>query len=314
MSNIHTFAKRLSTMIRLSLSIPTYNRANSLLVTLHSVARQSADKALWECIVVDNNSTDKTKQVVNDFILSHPNLNIRYIFEPNQGVAYARNAGIKASRGDIISFIDDDERITSDFISAYIELFDSYPDAMAAGGRNIAEYPEGRADWISHYTEQPIAFPIDFGEHIIPFPKRATPGSGNMAVRRSTLNDVGLFNTDLGRVGNNTSGGEDFDLFERIAERGHKCYYVPKATMYHIIPASKLTKEYFCRLSYNNGATKWKRAELTRGRTKLLFGEIIRWAATLLLCFLHRPKQSYYLLLMRIKITQGILSSALSHR
>jgi glycosyltransferase involved in cell wall biosynthesis len=113
---------------------------------------QSADPATWECIVVDNNSIDNTRQRVEAFQREHCALNIRYCFEKNQGLSHARNAGIAASRGDIVAFIDDDERIVEDFITAYIDLFDQHPDAMAAGGEIIAEYPTGRPRWMSHYT------------------------------------------------------------------------------------------------------------------------------------------------------------------
>ena len=105
-------------MIRLSLVIATYNRAEQLLVTLRSVALQSAPAEVWECIVVDNNSADNTRQRVEAFQREHSTLNIRYIFEKNQGLSHARNAGIVASQGDIVAFIDDDERITKEFITA----------------------------------------------------------------------------------------------------------------------------------------------------------------------------------------------------
>ena len=151
-------------MIRLSLVIATYNRAEQLMVTLGSVAMQNAEAESWECIVVDNNSSDNTRERVEAFKSKHNSLNIRYIFEQNQGLSYARNAGIVASRGDIVAFIDDDERIVSDFVSAYIDLFDQHPDAMAAGGEIIAEYPTGRPRWMSRYTERPIANPMSFGD------------------------------------------------------------------------------------------------------------------------------------------------------
>jgi glycosyltransferase involved in cell wall biosynthesis len=79
-------------MIRLSLVIATYNRAEQLMVTLRSVAAQSKSSAQWECIVVDNNSGDNTKERVEEFIAEQPHLNIIYHFECNQGLSHARNA------------------------------------------------------------------------------------------------------------------------------------------------------------------------------------------------------------------------------
>ena len=293
-------------MIRLSLIIATYNRAEQLMITLRSVAAQSKISAQWECIVVDNNSTDNTKVRVEEFIAEHPRLNIIYHFESKQGLSHARNAGIARAKGDIIAFIDDDERIVPDFISAYIKLFDNYPAAMAAGGKIIAEYPTGRPRWMSHYTERPIANPMDFGDYVRPFPKGRIPGGGNMAMRREVFDKIGVFNTSLGRTGKSLIGGEESDLFERVAEAGMECYYVPRAVMYHIIPAEKLTNAYFERLCYNTGVSQLTRAELHNRTTRLYIGEVMKWCATLLLCLIHTPVQSKYLLKMRRNISKGI--------
>ena len=295
-------------MIRLSLVIATYNRAEQLMVTLGSVAMQSAAPEVWECIVVDNNSSDNTRERVKEFASRHSLLNIRYIFESNQGLSYARNAGIAASRGDIVVFIDDDERIVEEFVSAYIDLFDQHPDAMAAGGKIIAEYPTGRPRWMSHYTEQPIANPMDFGESVRLFPAGRIPGGGNMAMRSRLFANVGVFNTSLGRTGKRLLGGEECDLFERIARQELKVYYAPRAVMYHIIPAEKLTRDYFTRLATNTGKSQRTRAKQNRRMARLYIGEAIKWVATLLLCLVHRPAQSQYLLMMRRYISKGIFT------
>jgi glycosyltransferase involved in cell wall biosynthesis len=293
-------------MIRLSLVIATYNRAEQLMVTLGSVAMQSADPATWECIVVDNNSSDNTRQRVEAFQREHSALNIRYCFEKNQGLSHARNAGIAASRGDIVAFIDDDERIVEDFITAYIDLFDQHPDAMAAGGEIIAEYPTGRPRWMSHYTERPIANPMSFGDKVRLFPAGRIPGGGNMAMRRKLFTVVGVFNTSLGRTGKRLLGGEESELFERIAKQQYRVYYAPRAVMYHIIPAEKLTRDYFTRLSRNTGISQHTRAKEHNRVFSLYAGEIAKWIATLLLCLVHRPAQARYLLLMRWHISKGI--------
>lgn len=293
-------------MIRLSLIIATYNRAEQLMVTLDSVARQTLSADRWECIVVDNNSKDDTRQRVEAFAAEHPQLNIVYHLERNQGLSHARNAGIAKAQGDIIAFVDDDERIVPEFVEAYVELFDSKADAMSAGGKIVAEYPTGCPEWMSRYTEQPIANPMDFGSEVKLFPKRRIPGGGNMAMRRSVFEEVGVFNTNLGRTGGRLIGGEESDLFERMAERGMACYYVPRAVMYHIIPESKLQPDYFERLSDNTGISQRLRAEMRGRKVRLYVMEVAKWCATLLLCLIHRPQQSRYLLKMRKNISKGI--------
>jgi glycosyltransferase involved in cell wall biosynthesis len=302
----YTFAS----MIEISLIVATYNRAEQLLTTLNSVAMQKCAPQRWECIIVDNNSADDTRARVERFISDHPTLNFRYHFEPQQGLSHARNAGINIAQGDIIAFVDDDERIADGFFNAYLELFAEKGDAMAAGGRVIAEYPSGRPTWMSRYTERPIANPIDFGPNVIPYPRKGIPAGGNMAFRSVVFRRVGIFDTTLGRKGKSLIGGEESDLFERIKAGGYACYYVPRAVMYHIIPAEKLTLSYFRRLSYNTGRSQLLRAKLHGRVFRLYLGEFLKWCATLLLCFVHTPAQSRYLLALRYNITRGILCSS----
>lgn len=294
-------------MIRISLVIATYNRAEQLMVTLGSVAAQSLPAEVWECVVVDNNSTDSTRECVAAFSREHAGLNIVYCFEAEQGLSAARNAGIRASRGAVIAIIDDDERINDEFLAAYLELFASRADIMVAGGRIIAEYPAGRPSWMTTFTERPIANPMDFGARVRVFPKGKIPGGGNMAIRREALERVGDFDTTLGRTGKRLTGGEESDLFERMAAVGIRPYYVPRAVMYHIIPETKLTREYFRRLSYNTGVSQRRRAELHGRVWRLYLGEAVKWCATVALCLVHRVEQSRMLLLMRHEIMCGIL-------
>ena len=295
-------------MKRLSLIIATYNRCEQLMITLGSVAKQSAKAELWECIVVDNNSKDATRQRVEEFIAEHPEVAVRYHYESQQGLSYARNAGIAVAEGDILAFIDDDERIVEEFIEAYIELFDSHSDAMSAGGRIIAEYPSGRPRWMSRYAEQPIANPMDFGAEVRLFPRGRIPGGGNMAMRRELFDRIGCFNTELGRCGATLIGGEESDLFERAAKVGMLCYYQPRAVMYHIIPREKLTEEYFERLCYNTGVSQRRRALVHRRMARLYIGEVVKWMATLLLGVVHRPEQTRYLIKMRKMISRGVFN------
>ncbi len=295
-------------MIRLSLIIATYNRSRQLLTTLHSVAAQSAPADDWECVVVDNNSSDDTSQRVGTFAAEHPRLNIRCVVERRQGLSHARNCGIACSTGEYIAIIDDDERIVPDFISAYIDLFDTHPEAASAGGAIIAEYETARPRWMSRYTERPIANPIDLGHSVREFPAGRIPGGGNMAIRRSAIERYGGFDTSLGRCGATLAGGEESDLFERLANAGERCLYTPRAVMYHIIPPQKLSRDYFVRLSYNTGLSQRRRAILHRRLCRLRLGEFVKWLATLCLCLVHRPAQSRYLIIMRYHISRGIFS------
>lgn len=293
-------------MIRLSLIIPTHNRALQLLRALESVVRQTVDPALWECVVVDNASTDDTARRFDEFAAAHPRFALRRVYESEPGVSYARNRGLREARAEVVASIDDDERIDEGFIAAYMAFFEAHPEATVAGGRIIAEYETARPGWMSFYTEMPVANPMDFGERVRPFPAGRVPGGGNMAFRRAVALRYGGFDVSLGRVGRELIGGEENDLFERMRWGGEVIWYVPGAVMWHIIPPEKLTESYFRRLCYNVGRSQRLRAEIHHRLFKTRLLELFKWGATLVLCLLMRPRQALWLLRMRREITRGL--------
>ena len=295
-------------MIRLSLIIPTHNRAGQLLAALESVVRQDMPAGEWECVVVNNNSTDDTPARFAAFAARYPALNLRMVTETGPGVSYARNRGIAETSAPYMAFIDDDERINAGFIRAYVEFFDAHPDAVVAGGRIIAEYVSGRPAWMSKYVEMPIANPMAFGERVRPYPAGRVPGGGNMAFRRAGLAGYGGFDPTLGRVNGELIGGEENDFFERLLLGGETIWYVPGAVMWHIIPPAKLTGAYFRRLSYNVGVSQRLRAEIHRRLPKTFVLEIAKWAATLVLCCTMPPRKSRWLLRMRLEISRGLFT------
>lgn len=299
-------------MLRLSLIVATYNRSASLIRALESVAEQNAPLPEWECIVVNNNSTDDTRERFEEFAAAHPDHNFRMVTEMRQGLSYARNRGIGESEAEYIAIIDDDERISPDFITSYISLFDTTPDAVAAGGPIVAEYPSGRPRWMSHFTERPVANTMYFGDKVCEFPAGRIPGGGNMAMRRSAVRRYGVFDTSLGYVGDSLVGGEESDLFERLRIAEAKYYYVPQAVMYHIIPTEKLTAEYLSRLSFNVGVSQLRRAKYYRRVGRVRIQEVVKWLVTLVLAAWYfvtlQWSKAKYLLLMRWNITRGLWS------
>lgn len=293
-------------MIRISLVIPTHNRAEPLLGALESVVRQDLPPGEWECVVVNNNSTDDTESRFAVFAAGHPSCNLRLVRETGPGVSYARNRGLQEARAAWVAFIDDDERINPGFLRAYVDFFASHPEAVVAGGRIVAEYPSGRPDWMSHYVEMPIANPMDYGPAVRPFPAGRVPGGGNMAFRREGLAGYGGFDPSLGRVNGELIGGEENDFFERLLRGGETIWYVPGAVMWHIIPPHKLTRDYFRRLSYNVGVSQRLRAQIHHRVAKSLLLELFKWGATLLLCGTMAPRKSVWLLRMRWGISRGL--------
>ena len=163
---------------------------------------------------------------------------------------------------------------------------------------------------LSRFTEQMIANPLDLDIAVTIFPKSRVPAGGNMAFRREVFDRVGLFNPQLGRNGQSLVGGEENDLFARLRRAGELLYFVPNAAIYHHIPDSKLTDDYFDRLSYNVGVSKRMRAEADGEAETLLKKERTKQLATYLLYLLYmlmlQPLKAKYLLRMRNGIYKGV--------
>ncbi len=295
--------------MELTIIISTYNNAESLVRTLASVAKQDADKNVWECVVVNNNSTDDTVACVTEFVKSNPDLNIRLVEEPEQGLSYARNRGIAESKGQFLAFIDDDETINEGFVSAYLDLFRNHGAFVGAGVLKVC-YDTARPSWMSHYTEKMIANPFELGKEIVTISSSITPTGGNMAFNREVFNLYGNFDTNLGRKGSELFGGEENDLFQRIRELGERIFYTPHAIAYHHIAEYKLSPEYFDKLSYGVGLSKRIRAEKNDTVEELFADERAKCRYTWLLAIFYvltlRPQKAKWLVRMRKGISKGV--------
>ncbi len=299
-----------STPPRISLVIATFNGATRIGTTLHSLLSQSLPSEVWEAVVVNNNSTDTTSEVVEEFAAAHPEVAIVLTEEPKQGLSHARNKGIEVAQGEIVVIIDDDEIASPQLLADYLHFFDTHPEAMGAGGRIVPLYADGRPKWMSTLTERPIAGTLDLGDRVIPFPEGKYFGGGNMALRRSTIERYGAFNPALGRRGTTLLGGEEKELYARLHDAGEKIFYIPTAYIQHIIPEAKLTRDYFERVCFRIGQSERIRTKATGGYAVRWASEIVKWGATIVLGTYHiltlHPTRAKYLWIMRRQISRGL--------
>ncbi len=300
-------------MIRLSFIIATFNRAQGLATTLETLAGQTLACNSFEVVVADNNSTDDTASKFSEFAAKHPDMNLVYAFERQQGLSPARNCAIKHSRGDILVVVDDDELIDKRLAEVYLSFFDRRPDAAAAGGIYIPVYGVPLPEWFSPYIDELISGAFYWGSREREFSGGRYPRGGNFGIRREAIDHYGMFNTELGRKGASALGGEEKDLLSRLTKAGEKIYYLPDAIIHHVIPDWKVSDDYFERLTRMIGVTERLRTKNSGsgaywGR---LFSEAVKWggAMALALGYILRasPVKSRYLLRMRWNITRGLL-------
>lgn len=224
----------------ISVIICTRNRCESLKETLKSLLRQEhAGHCAYEVIVIDNKSTDRTKEVVDEFV-SKFNGHLRYVFESSTGLSFARNKGIREAGGTIVAFTDDDCIVDPRWIHA-IHTCARETNFDAMGGKILPVYPPETPRWIKANADLlcgPIVF-HDYGDETKLYRKPMLEMVGaNMALRRTIFDDCGLFRTDLG-AGRGTMG-EDTEFFKRLAQKTNKIYYCGSAVVRHPVDLRRL--------------------------------------------------------------------------
>ncbi|WP_163716119.1 glycosyltransferase [Mangrovibacterium lignilyticum] len=294
-----------------SIIVCTYNREKFIGQCLDSIARQSASSDRFELIFVDNNSTDRTVQLFNDFKLNNPELNCRYFLELNQGLSYARNRGIAESKGDVVAFLDDDAIACEDYVSKLETVF-AQSEYGAGGGKILPRWETSRPDWMGDFL-LPLVSVIDLGNQQKEFPVRKYPIGANMFFRRSVLKNVGDFNTQLGRVGKNMMGGEEKDIFNRTRAAGVKIGYFPDIDVHHIIPQERTTEAFIRKQALGIGSS-----ESARTRTSFfaylnrLVTELFKWGATLLISLYYLATFNFskarMLCRFRFWVTTGLIT------
>ena len=222
----------------------TYNRCESLATALESVAISRLPPSIsWEVLVVDNNSTDQTRRVIEGFASRYP-ARFRYAFEPHPGKSHALNTAIRRTDADILAFMDDDVRVEPDWLHLLTRILDDQEYA-GAGGRILPEAGFTPPAWLEtsgRYALAPLAM-FDLGPTAGRL--REPPFGTNMAFRRDVFARYGDFRRDLGPQPGSEIRSEDTEFGMRLLEGGERLWYEPAAVVHHAIAPSRITRQYF---------------------------------------------------------------------
>ena len=269
-----------------SVIICTYNRELYLKESLNCIALQNLDKKLFELIVINNNSTDKTDSICKVFETENPTLNFKYFIEKKAGLSFARNRAIKESNGEILIFLDDDAMATETYLSEIHAYFKKHQSTVAGGGKIIPEYENRSPDWMSSYL-LPLVSAINLGDTERDFPKQKYPIGANMFFRKRFFEEHGDFKTDLGRKGTLLLGGEEKDIFQRINLKKDSIVYLPGALVRHIVPEERLKLSYIINLAKGVGISERIRVVSKGGSIAAMYlKELYKWVGSIVLFFL----------------------------
>jgi glycosyltransferase involved in cell wall biosynthesis len=207
-----------------SVIVCTHNRAHRLEQTLNSLQQMMVLVDLaWELIIVDNNSSDNTKEVIDSFI-NKSSLHVKYVVERDQGISHARNMGIQEASGHIIAFTDDDCIVDRYWITSISKEFHKDESIAGIGGRVLLYDKMDRPVSIRVHEERTI---LSSADRIL----KLMIGC-NMAFARPVFDEIGIFDTDFG-VGSRFASSEDLDFLYRVYKKGLKIVYSPDILVYH---------------------------------------------------------------------------------
>jgi glycosyltransferase involved in cell wall biosynthesis len=230
--------------LKLSVVVCTYNREKLLPACLESLAHQRAYKNLYEVLVVDNNSSDNTRYVANEFIKKYPNF--RYLFELKQGLSHARNLGMKEAAADYVAFIDDDARAGDNWIEHALNIIDEKkPDIF--GGPVYPLITDDRPSW---YKDE-YGIRGDMGE--TGWLKKGFIVGTNIFFKKSLLQAYGGFDPDLGMKGADIGYHEETRIVFRALKEKKKVYYSKELGVKDQLPDYKKSLAFFIYSKYKSG-------------------------------------------------------------
>ncbi len=289
-------------MMDLSVILCTYNRSRSLAKALGSIAASEVPPSIeWEVLVIDNNSKDETRMVVEDFASRHPG-RFRYVFEATQGKSFALNTGIGKARGRVIAFIDDDVVANPRWLHTLTACI-LEGKCSGSGGKILLDPDFRPPEWLA--VDGPLSLggmlaQFDLGDQ--PCVLDRPPFGTNMAFLRTIFDKYGVFRTDLGPSPGSEIRNEDVEFCRRLMTGGEKLLYEPAAVVYHVVPERRRTQHYFLQFWYDHG----RACVRERGVRPPLLGiprryfsilkalvwsapkALIRWLAS------HEPKARFY--------------------
>jgi glycosyltransferase involved in cell wall biosynthesis len=252
----------------------TYNRCQSLTKALESLAKSVVpDTTQWEGLVVDNNSSDKTRGVIEEFCRRFPG-RFRYLFEPKQGKSNALNLGIREARGEVLAFMDDDVTVETNWLHSLTAPLRA-PEWAGAGGRIRPAEAIKAPSWLAlegpHSMAGMLAL-FDLGDEACEMHR--APFGTNMAFRKSMFENHGGFLTDLGPCPGSEMRNEDIEFADRLFAAGERLWYEPSAIVYHAVPEIRLKKPYYLAFWFDHGRAQvriWKKKSAVLGIPRRFF-------------------------------------------
>jgi glycosyltransferase involved in cell wall biosynthesis len=214
--------------IRISVIIPTYNRRRMLEDCLQSVLAQQYPASRYEVLVVDDGSTDGTREFLRE---GEGQGLLRAIYQArNRGPAAARNAGARSANGEILAFTDSDCLVPEDWLVRMDGLFAAHPGCAGVGGMQVPIQARTRVEQFLGAQAQ-LELRARANPYLVTMDHFVSPVTNNVAYRRDAFDRLGGFSEAF-----RFPGGEDADLNWRLLETGGQLLMDPTLYVRHHDP------------------------------------------------------------------------------
>lgn len=290
----------------LTVLICTHNRVALLENVLHSLnACHRPQGGAIDIIVVANACSDGTHAALDAYrqrAAGEDLLPLTWLAEPTAGKSYALNRGAAALLSDWVAVVDDDHRVSKEFLVSIVQALAERPVASLLCGRILPDWDGREPAWVHDsgpYRVYPLPIPRqDFGD----LPRELDiegpiPGGGNQIIRTDVLRRLGAFSTDLGPQGHDLGGGEDTEYMLRALRAGERLWYQPAIVQFHYVDLSRLSLSYMMRKAYQRSASAvalhGPGQHTTHGVPRHLYRKLAGYAAAALTSFGHARRRFY---------------------
>jgi hypothetical protein len=274
--------------MRIDVAICTWNRSSMLARTLQRLLEVSVPAGIeWELLVVDNNSTDATPEVLGRF---RSRLPLRSVFEPRPGQSNARNRALDETRADYLIWTDDDVLVDREWIAAYARAFQKHPEAAVFGGPVEPWFDGTPPRWLAHHWQHvgPAFAVRQLGDQPFALDTARVPFGANFAVRID-IQRAYPYDPSRGLRPGSDIRGEETHMIREMLAAGHTGWWVPDAKVQHYIPRDRQSLKYVRRVYTGHGELTGRSLQFSPyrrvlGRPRLLVKKALaaearyRWA------------------------------------
>jgi glycosyltransferase involved in cell wall biosynthesis len=253
----------------LTVLMATYNGARTLPEVLNAYCKLDPPDGGWNLIIVDNGSTDSTKEIIASF---RSRLPLTYVFESTLGKNVALNTGLLSITGDLVVMTDDDALPSPDWLVQMRVAADSQPSFSIFGGAIVPHWEIPPEDWILKPPQYILAITDPSWEEGPTVVARVY--GPNMALRSEVIEAGYRFDTLLGPVGPRHGMGDETDFLQRLDKAGFRAWHCKRAVVAHMIRREQMKKKWMLRraMRYGSAHYQWEYKEYAPNRPVLLLG------------------------------------------